>query len=366
MDVLNFCLSTLPESILVSLKTVNTIFNEIIESQINIDDFELICRENRVLSFARWIEQKKELDHLDRIHRKQTVMKGYIALCETGNLFLLKQASISNLFSNYTSIVAYEAAAKMGQLEVMKYLEGKFHYHASGCVAVFHEVCKANNQEIYKHLIDQYGEKRAVKLSGFYGAIEGGHIDFAESLKKEHNPSYFHISIQYACKVNNQRAIRYTDNLFNSHWGFLGACEGGHKELAEDMYELNHVDIDLDEAIYVVYKNNHRHMIQYLIDKGPINFDRALAGACVSGNVDLAQDALDRGASDVNWAFIEACMAGQIETMKFLRAKVRNFNGAFMATCNDSLSIKKEEVLYYLIQWGATECNCGKSPDEHY
>jgi hypothetical protein len=116
--------------------------------------------------------------------------------------------------------------------------------------------------------------------------------------------------------------------------GLIGACLGGHKDLAELM--ITKGAKNLDNGLRYACERGHEDLAELMIAKGADKFDWGLEGACEGGHKDLAELMIIKGARDYNLGLHGACSRGQKVLVKLM------------------------------IDKGANKCPCGKSMWDHY
>lgn len=66
--------------------------------------------------------------------------------------------------------------------------------------------------------------------------------------------------------------------------------------------------------------------------------------------------------SDPDWGLYYACHGGQLNVARRMVARgATDINGGLASACSE----KHQSLVKYLIQCGATSCECGKSIAEH-
>ncbi len=101
--------------------------------------------------------------------------------------------------------------------------------------------------------------------------------------------------LYYCCLNGNlEKAINMGKNDVDYNQGLLGACVGGHLEIAKLMLEKGGKKLNL--GLYHACVGGNIDIIELLISKGANRFNRGLAGACNSFNKKIALLMISKGA----------------------------------------------------------------------
>ena len=152
-------------------------------------------------------------------------------------------------------------------------------------------VCQQGNRDLATWLIEQDVEGLEW---GLMGACEGGHRQLAEQLMKLVTTSMWHL-------------------------GLFGACKKGNRELVELLIELG--DFDAEELNYGLSgacRGGHRELIQWMIDLGANDWNMGLYQACYKGYQDICEWMIRLGANDLSGALKMAYNGDQLKFAKWL------------------------------------------------
>lgn len=135
---------------------------------------------------------------------------------------------------------------------------------------------------------------------GLMGACEGGHKAIAEFLIK--------------------------NGANDVEWGLKGACRGGHKTLVELMIQMG--ANNWIAGLRAACEGGHRSMVDLILEKRAINWtfasqiwDWGLMGACENGHRHLVDLMIERGATNVDFGLYAACKGKQKEIVDLMIAK---------------------------------------------
>jgi hypothetical protein len=133
------------------------------------------------------------------------------------------------------------------------------------------------------------------------------------------------LSWEQACRQGDQaQANRLLPN--KSHYdrsiGLAWAAEHNHLSLVQ--FFIDKGANNWNRALAEAAKGGHLPVVQFLIDKGANNWNWALAYAASGGHLPLVQFFIDKGANDWNWALAGAASGGQLLLVQFLIDKGAN------------------------------------------
>ncbi len=104
----------------------------------------------------------------------------------------------------------------------------------------------------------------------------------------------------------------------NVNCGLVGACRGGHRELANLM--ITHGANDWDYGLYHACRGGHRELADMMIVRGANDWNWGLYGACYSGHRELVDLMIAHGANDWNDGLYCACDGGHRELIELMIA----------------------------------------------
>ena len=151
------------------------------------------------------------------------------------------------------------------------------------------------------------------------------------------------------------RGGKYLDA--KSTYGFLGACAGGHVDLARAMFNGECVDLGLAEACREGYldtvkcaidlgasihfkdaienacSGGHLDIVKFLIEQG-VNPSHGLAGAGSGGHIDILKELMKHGNYDLTECLEKACYGEHIDIVKYILqcGQEPSFNSAIYAS----------------------------------
>jgi hypothetical protein len=122
-------------------------------------------------------------------------------------------------------------------------------------------------------------------------------------------------------------------NYLLLNWGLIGACQGGHRDLAELMITKGARGID--SGLYFTCREGHEELAKLMIIKGAKSFDKSIYFACQRGYEELVNLMIMNGADNFNYGLQGACQGGH------------------------------KNLIDLMITKGAMQCYCCKSIEEH-
>ena len=166
--------------------------------------------------------------------------------------------------------------------------------------------------------------------------------------------------LEYLCFKNHRDLLKIliqkdSNKIINWNFGLRGACQGGHRDLAQWM-------IDLGakwwyDGLRGACEGGHRDMVQWMIDLGATNWDGGLWGACCGGHRDLSQMMIDLGARDWNGGLEGACYGGFKELAQWMiDLGADDWNGGLENACYK----EHREMAQWMMDLGATNVNIFK------
>jgi hypothetical protein len=169
---------------------------------------------------------------------------------------------------------------------------------------------------------------------GLCGACQGGHREIAQWMIDK-GANNWNLGLSYACQGGHREIVQWIIDKGANEWnsGLRSACYGGHQEIVQWMIEKG--ANDWDSGLYTSCYGGHRQIVQWMIDKGANNWNLGLLYACQGGHRDIAKWMIDKGANDWNWGLRGACREG------------------------------RQEIAQWMIEMGATNCGCGETLKEH-
>jgi hypothetical protein len=207
----------------------------------------------------------------------------YYRIIESGNLDLVKYVVRMEHCKISMRDVGY--ACKNGNIDIVRYLMFRILEEIVGTPNIFKAINNIQN-------VDKINWTDA-----YYNACIGNHFDIIKSLIQT---------------VHNEKLLDH---------GFLGACAGGHVELAKLMiWDEN----DLDFGLIKACMNGHLNIVNILYpfnNNDMINF----YNACMGGNLDIVKLMISKvisGTQDTQDVFddgmLDACIYGHLKIVEFL------------------------------------------------
>jgi hypothetical protein len=187
---------------------------------------------------------------------------------------------------------------------------------------------------------------------GLVGACEGGHLQLAQLMVSKGANYRGPWSFICACRSGNWDLVMYLISLGRDDWelGLYGACFGGHKNLVD--FFISKGAIYFDGGLYGACKGGHLHLIKFLISENKSIYRVMYRKIMYSGipygyYIDLEQ------------AFITACTYGHIDIVKYmLKIGTYDMNKGLYASLEHKWNIQRDyEIANYLIRQGAVYKN---------
>lgn len=217
--------------------------------------------------------------------------------------------------------------------------------------------CNAGNFEMVEFMI---AKKAFDWNGGFDRACRGGHIRIAKLMiikGGEAGAFFWEDAFEQACKYNYLELIRLIVSKEKANWnrGLIGACAGGHFELVQYIrqnggtYCYNVCDYDFSRAC----QGGNLKLIKLLTQNEPnVNWEYGLVGACTGGHYELANYIIgigQCGGYSLDWPFVCACEGGYVELVNLLMHHgANNWNGGIhQAYKNDHFT-----VIYLILSKG--------------
>ena len=253
--------------------------------------------------------------------------------------------------------------------------------------------CENGDKTIVRMMIDKCDKDDWD--SGLYGACAGNHMELAELMIEKGADDYDH-ALYVACehghmdmaKMMIARAVRVNSGLvgaiLGNHYeiidmliskganawgdGLRTACKSGNLPVAHLM--LTKGVINVQNCLYSACEGGNMAVVQLIIDAiNPdlvhLDWNSGLRGACYGGHIEIIEMMIQKGANDFNPGFYAVCETDHIDLVKMFLEKAYvkyDLNRALHIACG-ALSI---DVVYLLINSGATRCACGKEVGKHF
>jgi ankyrin repeat protein len=115
------------------------------------------------------------------------------------------------------------------------------------------------------------------------------------------------------CKLDGLREV---SSVQEPKQGLLGACYGGHLELAKLM--IKHGADNFNNGLNWACRNGHLELVNLVIEHGADDFNQGLIAACMGGHLELAKLMIGRGAYSFNRSLRWTVHCGHHELTKLL------------------------------------------------
>jgi len=156
--------------------------------------------------------------------------------------------------------------------------------------------------------------------------------------------------LKYACANGYEDIIELMlkNGAKNYDGGLISASIKNHINIMINMEKLG---ASINNVFGEVCKLGNKVSVNYLIRMGANNWNDGLMGACEGGHIEIAGIMVDNGATNFNRALEIACCYNQIQMVKLMKDYgADDFNrGLRSAGENDN-----KEIAEYLVSLGAT------------
>jgi hypothetical protein len=153
--------------------------------------------------------------------------------------------------------------------------------------------CYSGNKELVMKLMDLTGSGQWIVNFGLLGACKGGHKDLAK-LMIQMGAGMFNHGLAKACKGGSKELallmIKMGANDYN--WGLRDACKGGHKDLVELMLGMGATDINL--GLLNACRGGSRDIVIMMIEIGALISESCIYGAMIYGHGDIVEHLIMR------------------------------------------------------------------------
>lgn len=307
-------------------------------------------------------DNKSRYEYLSNTYRNQGLLdaarNGSIELT---NYFLFKGAN------KYGS--AMVEASKHGHTSIVKLMidldsRKSSMTHKDYKVALDNAVENANSEMISILLQNGANSSNAIVISARKGFIS--YVEFFYNLGQGLSET----ALLEAAKYNHREIVNFlilkgVDPIF----AFKGACEGGHKEIIDELINLG--IFNYNYGMTYSAKGGHKDLVNYFIDKGGDDYYNALNAASRNGHIDIVKYLIDKTPDNIPGLLLSASESGQLQVVKMLADLIpgctEDFTESFEAAASKGhLDIVKffiENRLVYEYTGALSEATSGNHKD---
>ncbi len=215
---------------------------------------------------------------------------------------------------------------------------------------------EANNKEFIKLMISK-GARDMSKI--FIGACAGGHLELAKSYEGCYDYDVFDKALVYACKSDNKDLVEYILSIIyfvynHSENAFNIACQRGNIEIIN--FLINDGYYNYNNGLEGACEGGHNEVIKIMITLGATDYNGGLVGACRGGHNDIIKIMIDLGATDYNGGLVGACRGGHIEIVNLMISLGANEYNLGLENASRGGHI---EIVKLMISLGATNYTGG-------
>ncbi len=286
----------------------------------------------------------------------------FIKDCSNGNIEGIKNFIIGNSKkTDYTvlRLDGFKVAAAKGNLEVLKLFvsDGETAYNSGALSA-----CEANTMSVLDYLIE-----KGADMFGNCLELACGHNNYEMvKLLLANEKNDFDRGMIASCKNGNMEIFKlfFKINLNKKIKTYSSKTKGDAACIACQYGHIDIVKYLIDQDVKVFTKlfnisclHGHFELVKYLYSSfsDKVNIDTGLENAChKEDNIDIIDFLVDKGIIDYDKSFEIAAKYNNPKNVKLLLDKgASNLNDALLSVCHSRLYLDFTEVINILINHGA-------------
>ncbi|MFA6166461.1 MAG: hypothetical protein WC700_07600 [Gemmatimonadaceae bacterium] len=186
-------------------------------------------------------------------------------------------------------------------------------------------------------------------------AAGGGHVDLLKRLLQSWTINILTDIAENGAQAGNMEIVQLClDRGLNSlDSALVGACRGGHKDLAVTLYSMGATSFD--EALIEAASQGHEETFRLCVAWGASanSFDVALRAAARGGHGSIVRLCCELGATDFDWAFAAAAEGGHKQLLEFFYDRGVTSDALNIALGEAALN-GHVDVMKMCHEWGAT------------
>lgn len=240
----------------------------------------------------------------------------------------------------------------------------------------YYEACVSGDQDMIAILdcnIHEMGASFQAARDGFVGACYGGHIDLAHTmyLRAQNyldDPNLADRGLRKACRGGHIEMVRFLLDQFHPYFQFclVKACQSRNMELVNLL--LCMTSSALDFGLYGACLGGDERIVNRLLEAGATDYSWAMRGACRGGHIEIAKRMMQLGGKDMRNCFFNAAMKNRRSMVSFLMdcAKENNLQDLLTVGLEGACRTGHANMVLIMIEHGATTCTvCKRSIQDH-
>lgn len=186
------------------------------------------------------------------------------------------------------------------------------HYPITHQNDLFAYYCEAGHEKTVIHLFNTYDDLDMDKA--LYHACLGGHERII-ILLEQLGARDWNMALRGAAQGGHRHLVEKYHQA-NQNFGLVGACEGGFKEIAQEM--LDKGANNLRWAFRAACRGGYNHIIDWLLEMNPRILNWGIRGAAQGGHLNLLKRLFEMGGDEYNYALYGATMGGSLPILEWL------------------------------------------------